>query len=115
MASAAEITQQIMRLNATVGELQARAAEAMYVIEAQHARIGTLEGEIRTQGGGQTGGHGGGQDYKRRVDLKVLAPEPFTSKDEHGGNGQKNLRTTSRASIRSWQLTCAARRMKRPR
>ena len=77
MASQAEITQQIVALNATVGELQARAAEAKNIIEAQHTRIGTLEASA------QGGGRGGGHEYKRRVDLKVLAPEPFTAKDEH--------------------------------
>ena len=71
MASSAEITQQIITLNATVSEMQTRAAEAKGIIEAQHTRIGMLEASAKG------GGRGGGQEYKRRIDLKVLVPDPF--------------------------------------
>ena len=53
MASAEEITRQIVNLNAVVTDLQTRASEMKNVIERQHARIGQLEGQFQAGGGGQ--------------------------------------------------------------
>ena len=80
-ASLDEITQQVINLNSVIKELQVGAAEAKRVIEAQHARINLLQ---QPGGAGGQGREQGDHDrFQRRVDLKVLAPEPFTSKDEH--------------------------------
>ena len=80
-ASLDEITQQVINLNSVIKELQVGAAEAKRVIEAQHARINLLQQPGGA--GGQGREQGDHHRFQRRVDLKVLAPEPFTSKDEH--------------------------------
>ena len=78
MASAQEITESLVVLNATVQQLQSRIVNAAGVIQAQSVRIQQLEGAQGAQEG-----DGGRKHLKRTIDIKVLAPDPFTAKDEH--------------------------------
>ena len=78
MASAQEITESLVALNATVQQLTSQIANANGVIQAQAVRIQTLEGAQGAQG------HDGERKpFKRMIDTKVLSPAPFTAKDEH--------------------------------
>ena len=80
MASNDELTNQVVALNAAITDINERFEGANRTIQGQFVRIAQLEAQVAS--GQVPGAAPQRQEYERRIDLKALTPENFTSKDE---------------------------------
>ena len=78
MATAQELTDNLVALSTTVQTLTTQLAVANGLIQEQSVRINTLEGR-----NGAQGAEGAGRPFERVFDMKNHGPDPFTAKDEH--------------------------------